>query len=224
MAKKAKKTKTKRKVGRPRKDKPIKITKDVVKSLLKVVNKGLVAGIGLPEPGKMCVEAAVSFSMGEDHNDSPKCVHPTLTHEKIELNDGGDWDDNDARADGLRRAAVAQLGSAGKFKSVKYEKLLNDRYHNYLGRMVWSKIERYRKENNVAGLLDFVSQWDAADVPADISSVSEYLNVLENNVYPEDWTGNDKVAFVAEELVQVLIQMKIPGTKFLNLTKEPKFF
>jgi hypothetical protein len=48
--------------------------------------------------------------MGLPHSDNPSCVHPAVRSFKIALNDS-DWSSNSARAKGLRRIAVAQLGS-----------------------------------------------------------------------------------------------------------------
>src|SRR5690606_13425965 len=82
------------------------ITEGLVTKLLGVVDAGLVDGVGEPEPGKMCVEAAVCYAMGLPHSDKPTCVSPALRALKIRLNDSS-WSSNEARAKGLRRLAVA---------------------------------------------------------------------------------------------------------------------
>ncbi len=86
------------------------ITKDVVTKLLDVVDAGLVNGVGRPVPGQMCVEAAVCYALGLPHGDDPQCVEPSLRSLKIRLNDSN-WSSKEARAKGLRRLAVIQLGS-----------------------------------------------------------------------------------------------------------------
>jgi hypothetical protein len=88
------------------------ITREVAEKVVSVVNAGLVSGLGRPEPGQMCVEAAVCYAMGLPHGDNPTCVSPALRRLKIGLNDRA-WSSPRARAQGLRRLAVAQLGSAG---------------------------------------------------------------------------------------------------------------
>lgn len=88
----------------------MKITKKLAAKVLKVVDAGLVNGVGEPEPGKMCVEAAVCYAMGLPHGDNPTCVSPALRSLKIALNDAA-WSSPEARAKGLRRLAVIQLGS-----------------------------------------------------------------------------------------------------------------
>src|SRR6267142_940843 len=88
----------------------MKITKKLAVKVLEVVSQGLVHGIGTAEPGKMCVEAAVCYAMGLEHGDNPTCVAPAVRAFKIALNDSA-WSSNAARGLGLRRIAVAQLGS-----------------------------------------------------------------------------------------------------------------
>ena len=90
----------------------MQITQEVVTKLLSVVDVGLVSGMGNPIPGQMCVEAAVCYSLGLPHGDDPQCVAPSLRSLKIKLNDSR-WSSTQARAKGLRRLAVIQLGSKG---------------------------------------------------------------------------------------------------------------
>ena len=86
------------------------ITKKFVSKLLSVVDQGLVNGLGTPVPGQMCVEAAVCYAQGLPHSDRPTCVGDAVRAFKIALNDA-DWSSDAARAAGMRKLAVAQLGS-----------------------------------------------------------------------------------------------------------------
>ncbi len=88
------------------------ITREIAAKVVEVVDAGLVNGVGQPIPGQMCVEAAVCYALGLEHGDAPGCVSPALRRLKIGLNDRN-WSSDQARAKGLRRLAVAQLGSAG---------------------------------------------------------------------------------------------------------------
>ena len=88
------------------------ITREIAEKVRDVVDAGLVNGVGKAVPGQMCVEAAVCFALGLPHGDDPGCVAQTLRRLKIRLNDSS-WPSKEARAAGLRRLAVAQLGSAG---------------------------------------------------------------------------------------------------------------
>jgi hypothetical protein len=82
----------------------------IAKKVLEIVDAGLTSGVGKPKPGQMCVEAAVCFALGLPHGDDPDCVSRALRSLKIRLNDAW-WSSNEARAKGLRRLALIQLGS-----------------------------------------------------------------------------------------------------------------
>src|ERR1700750_875710 len=88
----------------------MQITETVARKVLEVVDAGLVKGVGNPKPGQMCVEAAVCYALDLPHGDDPQCVSRALRQLKINLNDRP-WSSNEARGKGLRRLAVAQLGS-----------------------------------------------------------------------------------------------------------------
>src|SRR5208283_4491357 len=114
-----------------------KITKAIARKVLKTVDAGLVSGVGIPVPGKMCVEAAVCYALGLPHGDDPKCVAPALRALKIRLNDS-DWSSPASRAAGMRRLAVAQLGSA----DVLDEKEFTSRVVDYAIRVTTPKALR----------------------------------------------------------------------------------
>src|SRR5215468_4258203 len=101
------------------------ITETIVHKLLNVVDAGLVKGLGNPEPGQMCVEAAVCYALGLPHGDNPYCIAPTLRSLKIRLNDSS-WSSDQARAKGLRRLAVAQLGSANVLNESEFRRRIVD--------------------------------------------------------------------------------------------------
>jgi len=90
----------------------VTITREIAQKVRDTVAAGLVHGVGVQELGKMCVEAAVCYALGLPHGDDPGCVSPSLRRLKIGLNDRN-WSSNAARAAGLRRLAIAQLGSKG---------------------------------------------------------------------------------------------------------------
>jgi len=86
------------------------ITRAHAETIVELLGHGLVKGIGVQERGQMCVEAAVCYALGVPHGDDPGCVSPALRQLKIRLNDA-DWSSTMARANGLKRLALAQLGS-----------------------------------------------------------------------------------------------------------------
>jgi len=91
----------------------MEINAALIAKIHSLLDAGLVGGLGQPEPGKMCVEAAINYALGRDHGDDPGCVIEPLRRLKIRLNDSSHWTSNQSRASGLRRLAIAQLGSKG---------------------------------------------------------------------------------------------------------------
>ena len=88
----------------------IAITKELAQKVKETVSHGLVKGLGKPKLGQMCVEAAVNYACGLPHGDNPSCVGKAVRSFKIRLNDAK-WSSNDARAIGMLKIAIAQLGS-----------------------------------------------------------------------------------------------------------------
>ena len=88
----------------------IVLNRKVARKVLETVDAGLVGGLGEPIPGKMCVEAAVCFALGLPHGDNPACVGSAVRAFKISLNDA-QWPTKESRAKGMRKLAIAQLGS-----------------------------------------------------------------------------------------------------------------
>lgn len=86
------------------------VNEALAKKVLETVDAGLVYGLGKPTPGSMCVEAAVCFAMGLPHSDKPTCVGSAVRAFKIRMNDAN-WSSNAKRTKGLRKLAIAQLGS-----------------------------------------------------------------------------------------------------------------
>lgn len=97
----------------------VEIDEGIARRVLEVVDAGLVRGMGEPIPGEMCVEAAVCYALGLPHGDDPPCVSPVVRRLKIRLNDAR-WSSPQARARGLRRLAIAALGSRGVLDEVEF--------------------------------------------------------------------------------------------------------
>lgn len=205
--------------------KPGTISKASVSNLLAVIDKGLADGMGDPKPGEMCIEAAVSFALGYMFGDRPECVHPNLARFKIHLNDRWPWKDNAARARGLRRLGVAQLGTKGQkhFNYARFWKLLSRRWQiriNSYPLLAVSDVEL----RQVAG---WIKKRDFALLRGWYESLGE-LNAFEG-ITPNDLTqmfpnyDDDKeqaaMGVFVEDAVQVLKSMKTPGSKFLYLTE-----
>jgi hypothetical protein len=86
------------------------ITRELAAKVLSIVDQGLSMGLGIATPGSMCVEAAVCYALGQPHGDRPECVGDVVRGFKVVLNDAS-WSSKTARAKGMRRIAIAQLGS-----------------------------------------------------------------------------------------------------------------
>lgn len=80
--------------------------------ITKIINAGLVRGLGSGHPGATCVEGAIALAMGEVYSDMPSCVAPPDRVFAIRLNDAR-WSSPAARARGLLPVALAQVGTAG---------------------------------------------------------------------------------------------------------------
>jgi hypothetical protein len=101
------------------------MTREIARRVVETVDAGLTHGIGQPVPGQMCVEAAVCYALGMPHGDNPACVSDAIRRIKIGLNDRA-WSSPQARARGLRRLAVAQLGSAGVVDDREFQRRVVD--------------------------------------------------------------------------------------------------
>lgn len=99
------------------------ITQQQIDKLNQILDAGLVSGLGNRAPGEFCVEAAVCYALDLPHGDDPGCVSPALRACKIRLNDSS-WSSNKARAVGLRKLAIAQLGSKGILDDKKFAERL----------------------------------------------------------------------------------------------------
>lgn len=183
------------------------ITEEHARRVLAVVDVGLVRGLGHPEPGQMCVEAAVCYALGLPHSDDPQCVSETLRTVKIMLNDAL-WSSNQTRSKGLRRLALAQLGSK--------DHLDESAFNEYCERLAYNTLPDIDRN----GVYRHSTLWKAhfyTSLIVDkvylmfISQVDPPYNIL-------TWT--DKLlADYAEGVVQILIKLEAPGCQWLHLTE-----
>lgn len=188
--------------------KKIKVDKKLAQKVIDVVTPGLCNGLGDPTPGKMCVEAAVNYACGLEHDDSPPCVGGSVRNFKINLNDGN-WSSNKARAKGMIKIAIAQLGS-NKLNQDKFEELIVEEFTQLAFRKKFDKIVNNKK-------LSILNK---------ISEIKENFYEIENFSY-DDLVNNqclfnkmstDKyLTLLADICLTVLKKMKSPGCKYLYL-------
>lgn len=214
-------------------NKPLpRITKAVAAKVLEVVDAGLSRGLGNKVPGQMCVEAAVCYAMGEPHTDHPRCVTLAIRDTKININDHAGWgdryldsDDKEIikirkdRSKGLRRLAIAQLGSKGVITDKQWNDAL---YEYYVSKKPKAEQHEFTGADAKAQLLDAVKRIEAGECYVEVKV--EWENPRENFDFEFDIlneAGNPKaLKKLSEDLVKVLIKLKSPGTKYLHLTKK----
>jgi hypothetical protein len=219
----------------------IMIDVKIAKKVLEVVDKGLVKGLGKPTPGQMCVEAAVCYAMGLPHSDEPSCVSRAVRALKIGLNDSN-WSSTQARAKGMRRLAVAQLGSADVVDDVVFAKkvaelsirksvpvalraaasIQKDEHHKnaLLDAALLCEKEGTKEAAEAAGW----AGWAAARAAEAARAAAEAAEAAAEAAGWAGWAARaaerDKIlSDFAEGVVQILIEIDAPGCKFLYLTE-----
>ena len=212
----------------------MKITKTICKKVLKVVDAGLCSGKGKPVPGEMCVEEAVTFALGEEFSDEPSCVSPVLRSFKIALNDKY-WSSKKARAEGLRRIAIAQLGTKDTLDEKEFVKRLAEMTIRKTVpeaiRLVAEKAAEPHKTDMLAAALECEQVGTRKAAQKANIIVRKYAVATYAATYADAATAaatyavaaRDKVlAKYAENVVQILIDMKTPGSLFLSITEGKK--
>ena len=211
--------------------KEIKITRAVAAKVLKVVDAGLSNGLGKPKPGEMCVEAAVCYALGLPHGDNPACVAPALRSLKIALNDKA-WSSPVARAKGMRRLAIIQLGTAGEldekaFVAAVAEMTIRTFIPIALRAAASVKGNAAHKDKLEAaadrcekeGTKD--AAYDAANAAAYAAAYAAYAtaNAAAYAAYAAYAAKNRDgiLAQFAEAVVQILIRMGVKASKYLDL-------
>jgi len=203
----------------------VEITHAIARKVLTVVDAGLVKGVGNRKLGEMCVEAAVCFALGEKHGDEPTCVDPILRAFKIGLNDA-EWSSTKARANGLRRLALAQLGSAGAFDATDFAHRLTMMTVNKIVPRVLrvaaamklpgkhsEALEQAAKACESAETSDAASY--AARAASDAASAASYAASAASDAASA--ASDKELATVAEDVVQILIAMNVPGIQWLDM-------
>lgn len=212
----------------------MEITESIAKKVIKTVSCGLVNGIGVPEPGKMCVEAAVCYAMGLPHSDEPVCVSPAIRRLKITLNDSS-WSSNEARAKGLLKLSVLQLGTNVDFDDVDFTKRVAEMVIRKIVLFAIRKaadvhpIEEHKKAlNDAADLCEkegskgaayaaaraAYAAYAAADAAARAADAADAA-------YAAYAAAKDEVlTLFATEVESILIEMNVPGVKWLDLIEQ----
>ena len=182
------------------------ITEETATRVLDVVDQGLSSGLGNRQPGQMCVEAAVCYALGEPHGDQPTCVSPVLRRFKIGLNDAR-WSSNEARAKGLRRIAIAQLGTTNTLDEQLFVRKLASVTITKVLPTVLRTVAALHQEPHKSKLLAAADRCET-EGSADAARCAAAAAAAADQLLSE----------FAEAVVQILVEMNSPGSKFLFLT------
>lgn len=192
------------------------ITEELSKKVLEVVDVGLCSGVGIPQPGEMCVEAAVCYALGEPHGARPSCVNRDVRRVKIQLNDDERWDSTKARAKGMRRLAIAQLGTKENFDEEDFRCRL-------IALLLSKYVAAYHKP--MTAPIEELETAKFDDVKALQDLAEKYLGCWPNSQTAINMCNGHRIhtkttlAELCEDVVQILIAMKTEGSKFLYLTE-----
>jgi hypothetical protein len=210
----------------------MEITPAIAAKVLETVDAGLIGGIGKPVPGQMCVEAAVCYAMGLPHSDEPACVAPSLRRLKINLNDKS-WSSAAARAKGLRRLALAQLGSAGHLDEPEFARRVAKLAITSCAAKALRSAAKFQKDQKHIDALeaaaDRCEREGTIEAARDARKTADAAAYAAEAAYAADAYAADAAAYAAErdrvlsefaeEVVQILIEMKAPGCQWLSLTE-----
>jgi hypothetical protein len=218
----------------------MEITREIAVKVRDVVAAGLVSGMGEQKPGEMCVEAAVCYALGLPHGDDPGCVSQPLRQLKMRLNDA-QWSSPKARADGLRRLALAQLGSAGVLDDAEFVRCVaemtirkavpivlraaakrNAKHADALEAAA-VRCEQEGTRQAAKHAADAAIAADAAAyavyVAADAAAAATYADATAADARASGVARDSVLADYAEWVVQILIDMKAPGCQWLDLVE-----
>ena len=215
-------SKAKSKVVKRAKSKAIKITKQLCTNALCIIDRGLSNGLS-DNGGKVCIEYAISIASGTpEDREGPKCVDKDLRSFKIDLNDELDWDNEDDRAQGLRRIGIAQLGTDkmknfwGRFKKevIKFQIAFAEKYQPTLDRKELDRLIDQKDWDSAIALLTKLDD-EQLYLEPDFVNVGFLINLISEVAA----SGNEVRDAYIEGIVQVLKKLKTPGSKYLYLTE-----
>jgi hypothetical protein len=196
----------------------MEITREIATKVRDTVDQGLVSGIGKRKPGQMCVEAAVCYALGLPHGDDPGCVAQSLRRLKVRLNDSR-WSSPTARGKGLRRLAVAQLGSAGVLDDREFVRRVADMT---IRKTVPAGLRSAAKVNpkHADALESAAVRCEAEGSRASCENARLVARTAAEAAYAyADAARDTSLATYAEWVVEILIDMNAPGCQWLDLVE-----
>lgn len=214
---------------------PTTPTREHAEKILKLLSYGLPFGNSSePVLGGMCVEAVVCHALGEPHGDAPSCVGVKVRSAKIRLNDSA-WSSDTARAEGMKRIAIAQLGS-DKINQIRFEDIINEKVIRRIIPMVLRKKANnstpdYADELEQAALAcENLGNFDAAKLAREVAAMySVERQTIDAVCYSDSMFGvywaaeilGDTVLIEGAKIIEeALIELECPGVQFLDLIQE----
>lgn len=209
------------------------VTVEVARKVLAVIDAGLMKGIGSPDPGKMCVESAVCYTLGLPHSDKPTCVGESVRPFIIIINEAN-WSTNKARAMGMRKLAIAQLGS-DSIEQVAFSKIVVEQTIRQIIplvlRMAASRSThhgldfekaalRCEKEGTAAAVKNALKVADVAASSATYAAITAIADIVAAAAAAAA-DNDDKLLLLACKIgLDALVMLKSPGCELLFLTEE----
>ena len=201
------------------------LNEEIAAKVLGLVDQGLVAGMGSPEPGKMCVEAAVCFAFGLPHGDNPPCVGSAVRQAKIRLNDSR-WSSDAARAKGMRRIAIAQLGSDTLDQREFATKLATEIIRQIVPIALRAAASLQKDKTHKTALEGAAKTCETKPTEASARSARKIAAAANAaaayaaaDAEKKSKTRDEILSQVAEIMVTILRDMKSPGCAYLHLTE-----
>ena len=193
----------------------MEITRKLAQRVDEVVRAGLVRGVGEPVPSQMCVEAAVCYALGEPHGDAPSCVGSAVRAFKIRLNDAA-WPSNEARAQGMRKLAIAQLGS-DSIDQQKFAKLVTlATIREVLAKLL--RVRGFATEATVCERVETLQQAHVATKTAKEKLEAAYAAYAADAAAYAAYAADAAALNLSADIgLRALIALKSPGTRWLDI-------
>jgi len=195
----------------------VEINQELADKVLEIVDQGLCSGLGVGVPGNVCVEAAVCLAMGLPNSDDPPCVGPAVRAFKIRLNDSA-WSSNEERAKGMRRLAIAQLGSDG-VDQVEFAKGLARLAESWADTSATAVRYAATSRSAVSSPVGSTVRDAAGAAAAAAYAAGAAAGAADRAyacAYARAYARDEFLSRVAEDVVQLLIKLESPGCKFLD--------
>lgn len=201
----------------------MELNEAVARKVLQTVDAGLVRGLGIQEPGKMCVEAAVCFALGLPHGDNPSCVGNVVRTFNLLLNDA-DWSSPEARARGMRRLAIAQLGS-DQIDQTAFAKALAEETIRLIIPIALrevAKVVSHSEALEAAAVECEQEGTEASAMKVTVATVAAATAIYAANAADAAAARDNILSLMADRAVKILTELGSPGTRWLGLCEMEK--